>query len=441
MDRFQLAYSFINSERSIKSGFSVRQCLKMFGVSRTGYYSWLDRKRDRDGKRKAKEEDLNLLMEKFREIIKKLGFVPGKRTFRTHLWRDHQICLSLKKCRSIMAVMHLTANKPKKDAYKHQATHDHVCASPENKVLREFYVGPRKVILTDITYLYYGASRKPIYLCAFKDACTKEILGRSTGLTMDTAFVKRAYDNMMEKHGDELKNPDVYVHHDQGSQYLSTDFKSLLSDDGFIQSVSARGNSLDNAPMESFFGRMKCELLNIMALCPNASAAKDLIEGYIDSYNDKRYQYSLAGLTPSEYYLYLKTGIYPLDNYFGVSSSDLLPIENLIKARLEAAKELAAKRRAKYLRNRIDTLVLKTSPEKTVIRDIELLLRELSKWKKTDELAKKQIPFLEEVIKKARKAISFLKKASNDILNELKIPQNWQKYPELAYVYEMDGLF
>lgn len=45
----------------------------------------------------------------------------------------------------------------------------------------------------------------------------------------------------------------VYIHSDQGSQYLSTSFQELLNDDDFIQSMSARGNSYDNAPIESFF--------------------------------------------------------------------------------------------------------------------------------------------------------------------------------------------
>ena len=73
--------------------------------------------------------------------------------------------------------MNLVANRSKKDAYKHQATHNHEYAAPLNVVKQDFYIGPRKIILTDITYLYYGPARTPVYLCAFKDAYTKEILG------------------------------------------------------------------------------------------------------------------------------------------------------------------------------------------------------------------------------------------------------------------------
>ena len=49
----------------------------------------------------------------------------------------------------------------------------------------------------------------------------------------------------------------------------------------------------------------------------------EMIDGYMDEYNHQRYQYSLAGLTPAEFYIYSTTGIYPLDNYFGVTSREL----------------------------------------------------------------------------------------------------------------------
>ena len=62
--------------------------------------------------------------------------------------------------------------------------------------------------------------------------------------------------------------------------------------------------------MESFFGRLKCELLDLVALCPDASTVSRMISGYIDAYNHRHYQYALAGLTPSEYYTYVTTGIY-----------------------------------------------------------------------------------------------------------------------------------
>ena len=272
-------------------------------VSSSGYYSWLNTKEDRKRRKEDKRKENNKIKEKMKEIVVKIGHVPGKRTFKLYLARDYGIYISIKKCRKLMISMHLVAAMPKKDAYKGQAKHFHEACALQNHVQQDFKIGPRQVILTDITYLYYGLHRELFYLCAFKDAFTNQMLGWATSKKMDVSLVKEAYNQMNKNHGKELKkSPQVYIHSDQGSQYLSTDFKRIISDDEFIQSVSARGNSQDNAPMESFFGRMKTEALDIIALSPDYETATRIINGYMHKYNEERYQYSLAGLTPNEYY-------------------------------------------------------------------------------------------------------------------------------------------
>ncbi len=93
--------------------------------------------------------------------------------------------------------------------------------------------------------------------------------------------------------------------------------------------------------MESFFGRMKCELLDLIALCPSAVVVAKMVDGYMTAYNTQHYQYALAGLTPSEYYTYVTTGIYPIDNYYGIKATELMPIQALIAARCRVAEENA----------------------------------------------------------------------------------------------------
>ena len=248
--------SFLEKQKRLENGYTATQCFKMFGVSDSGYYAWKARQLDKDGKQAEKRRIRNDIKEKMRQIvIARNGVIPGKRTFRAELFRRYGLTVNVKRIASLMKEMHLVAQRPHKDAYKHQASHNHVCAAPANEVDQDFFIGPRRVILTDITYLYYGPYRDTFYLCVFRDAYTRENLGWDIGLNMTVDLVKNAYDCMLEEHGDELnRKVSVYVHSDQGSQYLSTTFKELLEDDGFVQSVSARGNSLDNAPMESFFG-------------------------------------------------------------------------------------------------------------------------------------------------------------------------------------------
>ena len=96
---------------------------------------------------------------------------------------------------------------------------------------------------------------------------------------MTVSLVRAAYDAMMGNYRLELRGAECVIHSDQGSQYLSTTFQRLLPDEGFLQSVSYRGNSQDNAPIESFFGRIKCKLLDLVALCPDAETVRRMISG------------------------------------------------------------------------------------------------------------------------------------------------------------------
>ena len=436
-----MVHRFILQEAQKEDGYNVRQCLRIFGVSKTGYYRWKKNQEKFESRQQEEQKEFKDMAEKFKAIIRKLGFVPGKRTFREHLWRDYGINISVKKCRKIMKRMSLEPNRPKKDAYKHRATHDHEAASPANLVNQEFYIGPRRIILTDITYLYYGVYRAPIYLCAFKDAYTKEILGSAVDTRMTVDLVKSAYEQMMEQHGSELYKAETYIHSDQGSQYLSTTFKRMLEDDEFIQSVSGRGNSQDNAPMESFFGRMKTEILDVVALCKNATTARKMITNYIDLYNHEMYQYNLAGLTPHEFYLYCTTGIYPLDTYYGVKATELRPINDLVNDRVEAARKKAEKARIASAKRREKQAAANREPVAVIARDQRIIRTKLRQWETQKETADTEITFLNNLLEKTKEAGRFFGSLAKEELEKFKDLTIWKNYPELGYVFDMKGMF
>ena len=283
--------------------------------------------------------------------------------------------------------------------------------------------------------------RELFYLCAFKDAFTNQMLGWATSKKMDVSLVKEAYNQMNKNHGKELKkSPQVYIHSDQGSQYLSTDFKRIISDDEFIQSVSARGNSQDNAPMESFFGRMKTEALDIIALSPDYETAARIINGYMHQYNEERYQYSLAGLTPNEYYEYMISGIYPLDSYYGVKADELLNPKSIVEARRKKADEKAKRRREASKKRREERAQL-TDVTKIFERDQRKVRKIKREWESSKKIAEKQIEYLEKLHKSMYEAYEFYINASQEIKDELRNPLSWNKYPELNYVNELDALY
>ncbi|MFR4836259.1 MAG: IS3 family transposase [Catenibacterium sp.] len=119
--------------------------------------------------------------------------------------------------------------------------------------------------------------------------------------------------------------------------------------------MSRRGNSQDNAPMESFFGRMKTEVIDIIARCGDIDTVRRLIDGYINMHNNERYQDTLATLSPSEFYTYKVTGQYPLDNYYGVKASELMPLDKIIEAKLEMQEKRKQLRKERQKINEHDS--------------------------------------------------------------------------------------
>ena len=113
----------------------------------------------------------------------------------------------------------------------------------------------------------------------------------------------------MNTHGISLQ-AETLIHSDQGCHYTSYKFIQLIKDSNLRQSMSRRGNCWDNAPQESFFGHMKDEI--DLSKCRDFSDVKYKIDDWIDYYNNDRYQWQLAKLSPNEFYQFITTGIYPL---------------------------------------------------------------------------------------------------------------------------------
>ena len=125
----------------------------------------------------------------------------------------------------------------------------------DNLVKREFEkYGPRRILLTDITYVPFDG--RFCYLSTIIDAFTKQILSYVLSESLEVDFVLETVNLMIEKHGVSLTTKTI-LHSDQGCHYTSCSFIQLVKDKGLRQSMSVRGNCWDNAPQESFFGRMK----------------------------------------------------------------------------------------------------------------------------------------------------------------------------------------
>lgn len=444
-EKLEKVEEFSKSETAKILKLSEKKDLTIFKVHETTWFNW-KRSALKEGGRLyelAKEDEE--IQNHFLEVIGQLGFVPGARTFRAYLFRDYGMQVSINRCSRLMKEMNLVATngrRPKKQGKKKEGAHCHPCAAVENKVNQDFYQGPRKIVLTDITYLTCNNSHKTFYFCVFYDCYTKEALGWSVGVHIDRFLVKKAYERMMEAHGTELRGCKVVIHSDQGSQYTSTTFKKLLEDDGFIQSMSERGNSQDNSPNESFFGRFKARMLDLVDSCPNVEKAEELIDGYMVSYNTKIYQHDLAGLTPEEFYRYKMTGIYPAEDYFGVKANDLYSGKEVLEERLKRTGKRNEQQRKKYAKDREERQkLLKDSPATVVEKDENLIKRKLRFLEKKIDKVEDLIEFFEAILEKIATAKQFLREASGEILDDLRNPLHWKNYPALSYVKDMNGMF
>ena len=179
-----------------------------------------------------------------------------------------------------------------------------------NLLNREFEShGPRMVLLTDITYIRYGETFA--FLSTILDAFTKQVLSHVLSPNLEVDFVLQTVNQLVEKHGVALSK-ETLIHSDQGSHYTSFQFIRLVKDSNLRQSMSRRGNCWDNAPQESFFGHMKDELADKMKTWECFEDVKQDVDDWIDYYNNDRYQWPLAKLSPNQYYDYITTEEYPL---------------------------------------------------------------------------------------------------------------------------------
>lgn len=278
---------------------------KTAGVSRSGYYAWIKRYDERKKKELQDKDDFDKIIEAY----KYKNRYKGARGIKMVLFREYGILMNLKKIRRLMKKFGLRCPIRKANPYKKigKALKSHTV---KNIVNRQFNTGiPGKVLLTDITYLYYS-SGKCAYLSTIKDGCTRQIPAYSLSNNMTVNLVTDTIHILKNNSCYEI-NAEALVHSDQGTQYTSSGFQNLLKEEGFQQSMSRAGNCWDNAPQESFFGHMKDEIH--LDQCQTFEELKEEIDSYIDYYNNYRYQWELKQMTPNEYYEYMQTGKFPYE--------------------------------------------------------------------------------------------------------------------------------
>jgi putative transposase len=272
----------------------VSYLCELTGVSRSGYYAWLKAASIRDQRDLDDEADFELIYSIFKQKKEKVGALPIKMI----LENDYFVEMNHKKIRRLMRKYGLIAKVRNANPYKKisKATQEHKTCP--NILKREFnQEEPGKVLLTDITYLYYSNGQKA-YLSCVKDGSTNEILAHYLSTSLKMNIVYKTLERLKEAVQNQF-HPEVILHSDQGFHYTHPLFQKRVKKLNITQSMSRKGNCWDNAPMESFFGHFKDEV--DYKECNSFIELKQMVDSYIEEYNNHRYQWGLKKMTPVQY--------------------------------------------------------------------------------------------------------------------------------------------
>lgn len=301
--KYQLIYEMTNQP---ENALSVSKLCEIACVSRSGYYDWISNAEKRQQREEQDEADFELVLSAYKHREYDKG---ARGIYMRLLHQKPPVIMNIKKIRRLMKKYQLKCPIRKANPYRRMARAIKTSTTAPNLLQREFREhGARAVLLTDITYLINTKGIR-CYLSTIIDAYTKQLLSWVWSDSLEEDFVLETVNQLIKKYGVSL-NTETLINSDQGAHYKSIKFIQLLKDNELRQSMSRKANCWDNAPQESFFGHMKDEI--DISGCETVEEVRSILNDWTDYYNNDRYQWSLAKLSPNEFYKYITTGEYPL---------------------------------------------------------------------------------------------------------------------------------
>ena len=249
-------------------------------VSRSGYYAFIKRPLSKSAKRR------NALLETIKTIFESNHKIYGAPRITKALPLDQ------KACRGTVAKLMRENGIRSKTAKKFKATtnSNHSLPVAENILNRQFKATRRnEKWVSDITYIWTNEGW--LYLAGLLDLYDNSIVGWSMDARMKTELVSRALQKAIVQ---TRAGKGLIVHSDRGVQYASKEYQAILKKNGFICSMSRKGNCYDNAPMESFWGKLKTEWLHGKSFNTREQAKQAIFE-YIELFYNRKRLHSANG--------------------------------------------------------------------------------------------------------------------------------------------------
>lgn len=280
-----MKYAFIRAQSQT---YKLSRMCEILGVSTSGYYDWLSRPPSR---RARENRQLVAKIKCFHQASRGIYGSP----------RVHQDLLESGEAVGVNRVARLM----KRAGIKSKMARKFVITTDSKKTLKPApnhlrgrfdTEGQNKAWVSDTTFI---ATRQGwLYLAVVLELFSRQVIGWAMRDKNDRKLVADALTMAIWRRG---KVRDAIVHSDQGSTYASGEYQQLLKDHGLVCSMSRKGECLDNAVAESFFGTVKTELVDHEDYRSKPEARHSLFE-YIEVFYNRRRRHSYLGyLSPIEY--------------------------------------------------------------------------------------------------------------------------------------------
>jgi len=262
--------------------FKITVMCRVLGVSRSGYYAWC--KRPTSARKMADQslsEQIELIHQNSRQTY-------GSVRIQVEL-AENGITCGHNRVAGLMREIGLNAKQNRKFKIITTDSNHNQPIAP-NLLDRDFTARqPNQKWLTDITFI--PTHEGWLYLAAFLDLYARRIVGWAMAETLERQLVLAALRMALETR----QPPAGLLHHsDRGSQYASQDYRDVLTQYQIQASMSRKGNCYDNAPMESFFGTLKTELIHHRHYLTRMEAKTDIFE-YIEVFYNRLRRHSALG--------------------------------------------------------------------------------------------------------------------------------------------------
>jgi putative transposase len=274
--------------RQMRLNYPVPLMSGILKVSTSGFYAWRDRPLS-----KWAQDEARLEVE-IRAAHKRTRQTYGAERLQRDL-AEHGIQVGICRIKRIRRKLGIRCKQKRK--FKATTDSKHELPVAENILGQRFAVSaPNKVWTSDITYV--PTDEGWLYVAGHKDLFSGNMVGYAMGERLTRNLVSQS---LLKAVATKRPAQGLIHHSDRGSQYCSHEYRNLMDRFGLKVSMSGKGNCYDNAPMESFWGTLKQELIHHRRYGTRVEAIRDITEYIEIFYNRQRRQAKLGFLSPVAY--------------------------------------------------------------------------------------------------------------------------------------------